>query len=258
MASNTDGTASTFALSRTSSDYLAKLAASDKQSHPKPIDNGRWSRWLRGLRGVEAKIVSALDGLWPGTADIFTYGPPVNGDYLAPAIWEDWHYELFARDLDQEDNPPLWAAMSGDRNKILTGFKAVAATSWISWTPSKLDSNELYKTSFDYHEVMQTEKDKALLQNSIKAYPDNPNTWNWWCPEEYHFSNFEALSEFLWSYIEDYENIDPLLILTCMLSVQNYEFDKLDKDYRIQMQSKLNGHGLTLDEILETIKLTTE
>ena len=237
-------------------DESRKVIERKLSKFPKQIDNGRWSRWLRGLRGVEGQVVTELDGLWPGTASVFEYGPPVNGNDLWQALYEDWHYDLFKRDLDQEDNPPLWAAMSGDKAKILAGFKAVESTSWISWTPSKLESNALYATSFDYDERDYEEYD--LPKRMLNSYPDSPSSWSWWRPGEHHFSSHEALTDFLWSYINDYENIDPLLILTCMLSVQNYDFDKLDWEYRQKLKWKLKDHGLTLDEILSTIKLTTE
>lgn len=175
--------ASTYRLSVESSSFLEKnidlIPEEERGTYPKSIDNGRWSRWLRGLRGVERKIVLALDALCPGTAKIYDIGPEA-GPWVDNCCGGDPNKEFFRdNDLNQSTNIPLWDSMKGDQGKILHAWKDnVPRRMWISWTPSKLRQTdawiELEQYEYPYEDYFTDEEANETYETHKAMYGYSP------------------------------------------------------------------------------------
>lgn len=280
--------ASTYRLSIESSTFLEKkldsIPEEERDTYPKSIDNGRWSRWLRGLRGVERKIVLALDNLCPGTANVYDIGPEA-GPWIKEcgADVDESQTHLYNKHLNQSANIPLWAAMSGKPDEILQAWKNdIPRRMWISWTPGKLrltdawveweqyedpgdedlgEEAELSNREIDYSEG-DAIGDRAEFGKRIKRPKQlirySPDKWSWWKPNKKHFSSYEALESFLWDYIDGPTSTPigpdthPLLSFAAMLSVNSADYDSFGWRFRSYLKDSLAPYGLSMEEIITT------
>lgn len=285
-ASKNSTPATPYSLSIISSDYLdqARTRLSDQEQlrFPKAIDNARWSRWLRGLRTVTPRTVMALDGIWPGTADVYTIGPTA-GPWIKQVthLPEPGHREIFDEQLNNKAPVPLWASLSTHKQDILAGWETIPKRIWASWTPDKLELNsEWKKLSEEYYKVDLPENyarekfDKWMAKHnedydftdnspSIHEYyhgtpPTRPtqigsriNNWNWWVPNPSHFINYNALCSFLWDYIERAGRTHPLIVLTAMLSVGSNEYMGLPTITKEWLENSLTTYGVSIVEIFD-------
>lgn len=278
--------ATTYRLSLESTSFLKdrieSLPAGDRDTYPKSIDNGRWSRWLRGLRGVERKIVLALDDLCPGAAKVYDIGPEA-GPWIEEcgAILDFWQEELYTKHLKQTSNLPLWAAMKGNSGEILSAWKSIPLKMWISWTPNKLrltdawmeyqlinnpphlyddeDESEPNNHKIDYSDgdpIADKFEYGKRIKKPKQQFIYTPDKWSWWKPREQHFSSFAALNSFLWRYIDGptssipVPDTHPLLSFVAMLSINVSNYDQLGWSIKSYLKDFLAPFGLSIDEIL--------
>ena len=265
--------ASTYRLSVESSAFLEKnidlIPKKERPTYPKNIDNGRWSRWLRGLRGVERKIVLALDALCPGTAKVYDIGPEA-GPWIGQcgAIRHESQEYLYRKHLIQSANIPLWAAMKGNTSETLKAWKNIDSKMWISWTPNKLGLTdawiewEQHQYPGDCEEAIDPEWEDYEAEfgprglkptNRVTYYPDK---WSWWVPNYYHFEDFKALKAFLWRYITS-NDTHPLLLIAAMLSVGSTRYD-IGWRSEAYLKDFLLPYGVSKEDILANAVTTTD
>lgn len=242
-------------------DRIESLPAGDRDTYPKSIDNGRWSRWLRGLRGVERKIVLALDALCPGTAKVYDIGPEA-GPWIQEcgAVIDISQENLYYKHLIQSTNIPLWAAMKGNSTKTLEAWKNVDPQMWISWTPDKLRLTdawiewEQFQDPGDSEEIADPEWEDFEAEFGSKGirpkqqFIYSPDKWSWWIPSDYHFADFNALKTFLWEYITANES-HPMLLIAAMLSVGSTEYDAIGWRAKLYLKNFLSPYGMSIDDI---------